>query len=133
MRIVGDTNVLVSGLLKPHGPPGAVVDAILAGSVTVLLDSRIQLEYRDVLTRERLRLPSGAVEALPAFISGSGEWIVAHPVGAAFTDPDDRAFYEVARTGSATMLVTGNAHHYPYESLVVTPRQFVDRFVDSGR
>ena len=53
MRIVLDTNVLVSGFLSPHGPPGAILRSILAASITLCLDERILTEYRDVLTRGR--------------------------------------------------------------------------------
>jgi predicted nucleic acid-binding protein len=41
VRIVLDTNVLVSGLLSPLGPPGRIVDLVVAERVTVLFDDRI--------------------------------------------------------------------------------------------
>jgi uncharacterized protein len=50
MRVVVDTNVLVSGVLN-RGPPGRIVDAIVAETFTVLYDDRILGEYRDVLAR----------------------------------------------------------------------------------
>ena len=53
MRIVVDTNVLVSGLLSPHGPPGRMVDGIVAEELVVLFDDRILDEYRDVLGSPR--------------------------------------------------------------------------------
>lgn len=42
MRVVVDTNVLVSGVLNPHGPPGRIVDAILAETLTALYDDRMR-------------------------------------------------------------------------------------------
>ena len=54
MRIVLDTNVLVSGFLSPHGPPGAILRSILTGSITLCFDERILAEYRDVLMRAPL-------------------------------------------------------------------------------
>ena len=45
---VVDTNVLVSGLLSPFGPPGRLVDALQAGGLKLATDDRIEAEYRDV-------------------------------------------------------------------------------------
>jgi predicted nucleic acid-binding protein len=51
MRVVVDTNVLVSGVINPHGTPGRVVDSIVSQAFAVLFDDRILSEYRDVLLR----------------------------------------------------------------------------------
>ena len=45
VRIVLDTNALVSGFLSPHGPPGAILRSVLAGSISVCFDERILAEY----------------------------------------------------------------------------------------
>ena len=45
MRIVLDTNVLVSGLLHSQGNPGQVLALALAGAVQVCHDPRILAEY----------------------------------------------------------------------------------------
>ncbi len=42
------TNLLVSGLLSPFGPPGRLVDALQAGGLKLATDDRIEAEYRDV-------------------------------------------------------------------------------------
>ena len=47
---VVDTNVLVSGLLSPFGPPGRIVDLLQAGGLRLAADDRIEAEYRDVLS-----------------------------------------------------------------------------------
>ncbi len=49
MRIVLDTNVLVAGLLSPTGPPGWIVEAVLAGDVDLVLNMAIRQEYEEVL------------------------------------------------------------------------------------
>ena len=54
MRIVLDTNVLVSGLLNPNGTPGRILDLILGRYLTLLYDDRIIGEYSDVLARPQL-------------------------------------------------------------------------------
>ena len=44
-----DTNVLVSGLINPHGHPGRLMDAVLGGHLELALDDRIYSEYAEVL------------------------------------------------------------------------------------
>jgi hypothetical protein len=53
MKIVLDTNVLVSGLLTPYGSSGKIVRMIFSGDLTLILDARILSEYRDVLVRPK--------------------------------------------------------------------------------
>ena len=63
MRIVLDTNVLVSGLLSPHRPPGEIVRLVSGGLVSLCLDARIVAEYRDVLARPRFGFDQAALRA----------------------------------------------------------------------
>ena len=51
MRVVLDTNVLVAGLLAAAGPPGWIVEAVLAGDLEPVLDGAIRQEYEEVLRR----------------------------------------------------------------------------------
>lgn len=52
-RIVLDTNVLVSGMINPNGPPGRIVDLIREGLVELVVDDRILAEYSQVLSRPK--------------------------------------------------------------------------------
>ena len=81
MRVVVDTNVLVSGLLNPRGPPGQVVDLITTRVLAVLYDDRIVAEYREVLARPKFGFNAAEVEALLAAITGFGEIIVPRRLG----------------------------------------------------
>lgn len=112
MRVVIDTNVLVSGVINPHGSPGRVVDSIIAQAITVLYDDRILLEYRDVLLRPLFRFAPNDVNALIDFIGFSGEQITAGAVNVVLPDQTDLPFLEVAIAGSADALVTGNLKHF---------------------
>jgi uncharacterized protein len=112
MRVVVDTNVLVSGVMNPHGSPGRVVDAIVSQSISVLYDDRILLEYRDVLLRPFFGFQAADVNALVDFIEFSGEQISAGPVNVVLPDPTDLPFLEVAIAGLADALVTGNLRHF---------------------
>ncbi|MCL1799557.1 MAG: putative toxin-antitoxin system toxin component, PIN family [Eggerthellaceae bacterium] len=53
MRIVIDTNVLVSALWQESGNPAALVKKVLEGELEPLYDDRIMAEYREVLVRSR--------------------------------------------------------------------------------
>jgi len=128
MRIVLDTNVLVSGLLRPDGVPGQVVDYLYARAFLVLYDARILGEYREVLARPRLDIAQEDAAAVCAFIEAHGVPVQALPLSIALPDRDDLPFVEVAVAGVADAIVTGNAAHFPGELLPVrvqSPRAFL--------
>lgn len=132
MRIVLDTNVVVSGVLNPHGPPGRCLDLILEGDLTLLFDDRILAEYRDVLLRPRFDLVPKDVVVLIDYLTAEGQAISAPPLDRSLPDPDDLPFLEVAVAGSADALVTGNARHFPkevtsLETEILAPAQLLER------
>ena len=112
MRVVIDTNVLVSGLLNPHGPPGRILDMILSQTLSVLHDDRVLSEYQEVLERPAFGFDPVAITSLIDFIGYSGEHITCSAFGLALPDPTDLPFLEVAIAGLAGALVTGNRKHY---------------------
>jgi putative PIN family toxin of toxin-antitoxin system len=107
-----EAGVLVSGVLNPHGPPGRIVDAILAETVTVLYDDRILNEYRAVFARPMFKFRPSERETLLGFVEVAGESIVAQSLTVVLFDPTDLPFLEVAAAGRADALVTGNARHF---------------------
>jgi putative PIN family toxin of toxin-antitoxin system len=132
VRIVLDTNVLVSGVLNPHGSPGRCLDLILDGDLTPLFDDRILAEYRDVLLRPRFGFDPREVGLLVDYFIAEGEALGAPPLDITLPDPDDLAFLEVAIAGNADALVTGNLRHFPREAVsgrveILAPSQFLQR------
>lgn len=126
MRVVLDTNVLVAVLLTPRGAPASVLNAVLNGSVTLLVDERITDEYRDVLFRSKFGFSHDALQPVLDFIERAGEYVVAEPVRVTISDPDDIPFVEVATAAAADYLVTGNLKHFPKREWIVSPSTFVD-------
>ncbi len=131
MRIVLDTNVLVSGLLSAAGPPAWIVEALLAGELELAFDMAIRQEYEEVLRRPEFKFPSKHVDdLLAAFDQLAFHVAAAPPWPVALPDPDDEPFLSVA-AASGSVLVTGNLRHYPAASrrgvFVVTPRELLDR------
>jgi putative PIN family toxin of toxin-antitoxin system len=136
VKIVLDTNVLVSGLLSPHGYPARIVDLVTSSRVTVLYDDRILAEYRDVLGRPRLRISGVLGGMLLDYVENAGLLTSAPPLAVVLPDPDDLPFLEVAEAGAAEALVTGNARHYvptkgEHRVLVLSPAMFVKRWSEA--
>jgi len=133
MRIALDTNVLVSGLLTPAGPPARVVDLVISRRVSVLYDDRILLEYRDVLSRPRLRIDPLESGAILELVEAEGLLVSAPPLAVELPDPDDLPFLEVAVAAAADALVSGNARDFmpvrgSHGANVLTPVQFLSEF-----
>jgi len=132
VRIVLDTNVLVSGLLSPYGPPGEIVRLVSSGSITLGLDARILSEYAEVLLRPRFAFDGDAVGALLDNVVFRGTMAASSPLVERLPDPDDEPFLEVARACDAEFLVTGNLSHFPAELrqgvLVVSPAAFIELY-----
>lgn len=126
MRIVVDTNVLVAALLNANGTPASILNAVLDGVATVLVDDRIVGEYREVLSRPKFGFPHEVYQPLLEFFEHHGEYVTPGPLPVATPDPADVAFYEVAVAGAADYLVTGNATHFPNAQWIVSPRRLVE-------
>ncbi|GAP05206.1 putative toxin-antitoxin system toxin component, PIN family [Anaerolinea thermolimosa] len=128
-----DTNVLVSALLNPFGSPGRVLDLILAGSVRIVYDDRILSEYRDVLSRPRFGFEKRQVQRLMEYLIFTGEGINASPMTVDDApDADDLPFAEVAVSGNADALVTGNPGHFSFVHPlpVLSPAEFLQFWLE---
>ncbi|MBI2335758.1 MAG: putative toxin-antitoxin system toxin component, PIN family [Deltaproteobacteria bacterium] len=130
MKIVLDTNVLVSGLINPYGAPAATLRLVLNQTVTLLYDVRLLLEYREVLLRPRFNFNSLQVEKFLQALEVLGVPINAKPLKIKLPDPDDLMFIEVAKSGLADYLVTGNLKHFLNKQIkgihIVAPHTSID-------
>jgi putative PIN family toxin of toxin-antitoxin system len=110
---VFDTNVVVSGLLSALGPPGRLVDMVLARQLRMTLDGRIETEYREVLSRPKFEINSERLEAFLAILQFQ-DWVIAMPwKSAPPPDKGDTMFLEVANETAQRILITGNTKHFP--------------------
>jgi putative PIN family toxin of toxin-antitoxin system len=130
MRVVVDTNVLVSGILSAAGPPARIVEAVVAGAIEPVYDPQILAEYEDVLARVELGLPAALVDQLLTALEAFGMEVVAPPWPLDLPDSDDADFLAAAAAANCP-LVTGNLRHFPAGSrrgvAVWAPRELVER------
>ena len=113
MRIVLDTNILVSALLTPNGPPGRLLAAVKQGDVTPVTSDAQLRELRDVLSRGRLsaRIRPHEAAALLANLAAVGEVVTDLPDVDSSSDPDDNLILAAAIAGRADLIVSGDKGH----------------------
>ncbi|MDR1893874.1 MAG: putative toxin-antitoxin system toxin component, PIN family, partial [Spirochaetales bacterium] len=126
MKIVLDTNVLVSALLNSYGVPAQILGFVLNGTIKIVYDNRILEEYKDVLNRKKLNINSELINFIIDFINNEGEYKIAEPQSIKLKDEDDQMFYEVYRSGEIDYLITGNIKDFPKEKNIVTPREYIE-------
>jgi|WetSurMetagenome_2_1015567.scaffolds.fasta_scaffold46518_2 uncharacterized protein len=125
MNIVLDTNVLVSGLINPDGNPAKILNLILNNELVVLYDVRILDEYNRVLRRDKFGFTEDIIKPFIDFIESEGISITPNPSSLKFKDEDDKKFYEVAISGNANYLITGNKSHFPKEKIVISQTELL--------
>lgn len=107
-----DTNVLVSGLLNPHGAPGRIVDLLLSRQLRIAYDDRVFLEYRVVLSRPKFQFAQTQIDRVLSIFSYQESVFPKPWPNKLLPDPDDVVFLEVAKVSSG-ILISGNLKHYP--------------------
>jgi len=113
LKVVLDTNVLVSAVISPTGPPARVLELAADGAFQLIVSPPIIAEYEGVLARRRFGLSVGTVHAIVASIRKLSIEIVPSEPLAYCRDPGDDKFLACACATGAEFLVTGNARHFP--------------------
>jgi len=129
--VVLDTNIIVSGILKPRGPAGTILRLAVLGAIRLAHDARILSEYREVLSRPAFGFPKDQVNALIDIFEKEGIGTIGIPLSFRLPDPDDEPFLEVAISGRADAFVTGNKRHFAnkiHGIKVVSPVEFIAEF-----
>jgi len=136
VRVVLDTNVLVSALLKRDGTPARILRAVWDGNLELLLSAPMRDELAAVLDYPKIRRRLAVVgtdvglflELLPFFTTTVelGEVTVAKP-----RDADDWMVLATLVAGRADWLITGDMDLLALSSQfpILTPTAFVERFL----
>jgi putative PIN family toxin of toxin-antitoxin system len=118
IRVVLDTNIIVSAYLDEDGQPFRILKLTLAGAIDLYASEPILEEYKELLQRKSYPMDSRRAALLLTSIKLS-----------VTTDPDDNIFLECAQAAKAEYLVTGNLRHFPTRwkyTRMVLPQQFIE-------
>lgn len=127
-----DTNVVVAGLLtaQVESPTARIMDGMLAAVFPYVVSTALLAEYRDVLTRAKLRrlhgLSSAEVETLVVQLAQHA--IVLQPVATMpAPDPGDQHLWELLAVRDDLILITGDKRLLQSDlcARVFTPQQFL--------
>lgn len=130
ITVVIDTNILVSAFWKSDSNPAMVVNLMLQGKIIPCYDMKIIEEYREVLTRTKLRFDKHKVNWLIGKIISTGISTITTPSNFFMPDETDRKFFDTAKYCDA-YLITGNAKHYPQDNKIVTPANFLQIYLSN--
>jgi len=130
IRIVLDTNILISAVLTPQGAPAQVfLMGLQHPDFQLCVSGTIYAEYEDVIRRPRLHRTESEIQSILFSIREKSIWIKPVERVRACSDPDDDIFLECAQAAKAQYIVTGNTRHFPNSwagAQVVTAREFLD-------
>ena len=129
LRLVLDTNIVVSAALKPDGLQRSVLLLALRKPIRLYISDAILAEYRAVLSRPRLRIRKGVRRQLLQVVESNVHRIVPSVRLRVAADPDDDMFLECADAAKADYLITGNLSHFPRywkRTKIITSREFLD-------
>jgi putative PIN family toxin of toxin-antitoxin system len=128
LRLVVDTNVLVSAALKPDSLQRTTLLLAITKPGRLYISTPVLEEYAEVLTRPELSIRKGLRLQLLQLIRNRGHLVTPSRHIEVTSDPDDNIFVECADAARADFLITGNRRHFPAfwkNTKVVTPREFV--------
>lgn len=110
MRVVLDTNVLVSALISSAGPPGQLLSAVKRGDLALVTSGYQLEELREVLGREKLKPYIGPEEARDLIdnLQMIGSLIHELPECELSPDPSDNPILATAIAGKVDLIVSGD-------------------------
>lgn len=123
MRLVIDTNIIVSALLSPDGTAFRFLSDVLDNKHEVIINEEIFREYDDVLHRERFGFDEEVISYILDWFRDNAIWIEVTKSQIPMLDEKDRIFYDAAKC-TKSKLVTGNNRHYPVDEIVTSLWEF---------
>jgi len=129
LRLVIDTNVVVSAALKPDGLQRTVFLLAIAKPARWYVSDPIMEEYSRVLARPELKIRKSLRLQVIQFIKNHTYSVTPSQLPQLTTDPDDNIFLECADAARADYLVTGNQRHFPRfwkKTKIIHSREFLD-------
>ena len=140
MRVVLDTNVVVSGVIKEEGPPGQILSRLFQARQYISVTSlEILAEIREVLQRPKIRRYHGwtdeEIDAFVTFLYAESDETERTLTVNVARDPQDNKFLACASEGNADYLVSGDDDLLQIEvferTQIVRPRVFLETLQSS--
>jgi uncharacterized protein len=128
LRVVLDTNVVISAALKPEGLERSVVLLALAKPARWYVSEPIMKEYAAVLARPELKIRKGLRLQFLQLIKNHANVVVPAHLPQLTVDAADNIFLECADAARADYLITGNQRHFPKfwkKTKVINSRDFL--------
>src|SRR5271166_5974173 len=113
LRLVIDTNVVISAAIKPSGLQRTVLLLAMTRPARWYVSRAILTEYREVLARPELKIRKGLRQQLLQLIGNSSHKVAPKRRLEVTQDSDDNMFLECADAARADYLVTGKLRHFP--------------------
>ncbi|MGE0087823.1 MAG: putative toxin-antitoxin system toxin component, PIN family [Desulfococcaceae bacterium] len=138
LRTVIDTNVIVSGLIKPDSTPELILMMILeTRHVRPCLSDDIFSEYKRVPGYGKFRkyLDQKKVGKFLSQFREKSIWVKPEQkLDVIKNDPDDNRFLECALAAQAHYLITGNTKHFQFKNFrktrIISPGDFLTVFLE---
>ena len=128
MRVVLDSNIVVSACLTPQGASATIVELALLGYFTLCISQEVLSEYQEVLARPKFSRELERIKTVLEGIEEMSEVIVPRQRLTLSSDEEDNRLLECAQAAKADFLVTGNRKHFPGrmdEVRILSPREFL--------
>lgn len=113
IRVVFDTNVIVSAYLTEGGLAAKALRLALTGHFAMYISEPILAEYEGVLFRKKFRASSERVEYFLSQLREASAIVQPHRRLAVSPNAADNRFLECADAAGADYLITGNKRHFP--------------------
>jgi putative PIN family toxin of toxin-antitoxin system len=138
MRLILDTNILLSALLSPLGAPAKLLDAWERKAFMLVVSDVLIAEFRGVAGRPffRAKLRASAAELLAAGLRDFSFYCRDLPSGPIAPDPKDSHLLALAEVSQAEFLVTGDKgllslrHHR--STRIITPAAMIEVLKEAG-
>jgi putative PIN family toxin of toxin-antitoxin system len=128
VKVVIDTNVLVSAVLRDRDPEAVILFVLEQDDFTWVVSDAILNEYRNVLARKRLGIPD-LIQQRWLELIGSLTSIVSVDQTISFPrDPKDAKFLACALSARAEFLITGDRDFSEARRLVSTKILSISQF-----
>jgi len=114
VRLVIDTNLVVSAALKPEGLQRTIVLLAMTKPARWYVSDAILAEYAMVLGRPELKIRIGLRRQLLQLVKNHTRLVKPTQLHQVTSDPADKIFVECADAARADYLVTGNQRHFPH-------------------